>query len=162
MSTQDITTEIEFMDNESNTIAVVDDEAYNLSGTDVAFHENEEGLILITAEDAYLAEYDEDDWLIVSEDTPEFVLEALEENELRYADAEAYGFPVEINAGFRSDDVVYDSAWRQEKLRPSMDIMERINTITEVTLELEVSEDGEVRVTDLSLWPTASNVTVDI
>lgn len=162
MSAENLETEIEFMENDSTTVAIVDDEAYNVSGTDVEFHENEEGLILITAEDAYLAEYDEDGWLIVSEDTPEFVLEAIDERDIRYADAEAYGFPVEISATLRSEDVVYDSAWRTEKLRPSMDIMDKINSITEATLTLEVTEDGEVRVTDLGLWPNASNVTIDI
>lgn len=164
MSTQDVTSQVEFMDNGETTVAVVDEEAYNLSGDDVAFHEIEDGsTLLITADDVYHATYDEDEWMIVSDDVPEFVLEVLDDAEIRYADAEAYGFPVEIDVGFRSDNAVFRSAWQKEKLRPSMDVAQNIQgSIAEVTLTLEVDENGGIVVTDLGLWPDSSQVTVDL
>lgn len=164
MSTQELEeTEVEFMDNGETTVAVIDDEAYNLSEGDVVFHETGDETLLITSGDVYRAEYDEDGWLILSEDTPEFVLEALDETEERYADADAYGFPIELDVGFRSDEAVFSSAWQTETLRPSMDVARRIDgVIKEVTLTIEVDENGEVTVTDVSLWPNKSNVLLDI
>lgn len=163
MSTQEADSQVEFMDNGDTTVAVVDDEAYNLSNDDVVFHQTTDEVLLITVDDVYHAEYDEDEWIVLSEDVPEIVLEALDDEEIRYADAEAYGFPVEINVGFRSDDAVFRSAWQKEKLRPSMDVAEQIQgSIAEVTLTLQVEETGGIVVTDVSLWPSSSQVTVDL
>lgn len=163
MSTQETDSPVKFMSEGDTTVAIVDDEAYNLTGEDVALHRTDDELYLLTADDYYTAEYDDDEWLVLEDDVPQPVLDKLDSEEIRYADAEVEGFPVEIPVGFRSDDAVFRSAWQKEKLRPSMDVAEKIQgSIAEVTLTLEVDEDGSIVVTDVSLWPSSSQVTVDL
>lgn len=155
--------EVEFMENNGTTVAVIDGEAYNLSDGEVAIHETDNSLVLITENDSYHAELDENGWVILSEDTPDSVLTKLDEEDLRYADAEVTGFPAELDVGFRSDEAVYSSAWQNEVLRPSMDVAEEIDgAIREVKLTLEIEEDGSITVTDLGVWPNHTDVEIDI
>jgi len=151
--------EPEHIQNDTNTIVAIEDEAYNLSNDEFAIHNGTESTYILTTEEYYEVEYDEDGWMILSEDIPDSVSEKLDEKDIRYADSEVEGFPIELPVSFRSDEAIFDSAWQQEKIRPSMSIMNEIDgAIKEVTLTLEIHSNGEIVVSDVNLWPSSPNV----
>ena len=155
---------VNFIDtDEHKTIAVVDEEAYNISSDEVVTHESNGTVYVITTEDYYIGEYDEDGWLTFSEKIPKNIIDSLRENERRCADVESESFPIEFEVGYRSDNELYDTAWRQEILRPSSKEAKNLqNKITEVKLTIELSKDGCIHITDIRTWPDNSNVKIDI
>jgi hypothetical protein len=155
-------TEVEFVNDGS--VAVVGDEAYKLSEDSPVFHENDDELLIISVGEYYRAEYDENGWVVVDEDAPDFVTDALDSHpDKRYADADVQGYPIEFDVGFRSDEAVFSNAWQREVLRPASPIAKEIQgIIKEVKLTIEVEENGEVTVTDVGLWPDKSNVSLEL
>lgn len=153
---------VEFMDD--GNVAVVEDEAYTVSENSPVFHESDDELFIISVGEYYRAEYDEDGWVVVDTDVPDFVIDALDSHEdKRYADADVQGYPIEFDVGFRSDDAVFRNAWQREVLRPSSPVAKEIQgLIKEVTLTIELNENGEMAVTDVSLWPDKPDVSFDL
>lgn len=155
--------DVEYLENGNSTVVVIDDTAYNLSGEEVIIHEVEDGVLLITEDELYESTYDEDGWLIAPKNAPDFVLNAVEDEDIRYADVDVEGFPIQLDASFRSDGGLPRAAWQREVIRPSMDIIDDIDgVIEEVTLTMTIESNGDITVTDVSVWPDSTSVSFDL
>lgn len=158
---------VEFMDADDETVALIDDEAYRLSSGDVQLHpqpENNE-LVILTADEYYVADIDENGWLILPEDTPTFVQEYISsETNKRFSDADIQDFPLEISFGYRNENVLENAAWRNEVIRPETDLIKSLPNIRTVSFEGHIHEDGTLTITDMKFRPSrpASKVEFDL
>lgn len=158
---------VEYVESDTGTVAIVDDDAYKLSSeTDVVLHEAEdsESILLITQDEVYVSEYDSDGWLIAPEGAPEYVMDFLDDQSIRYAEADVYGYPIEFTVGFGSSPhTIYETAWQKEHMRPSSKVMDQIeSSIQTVQLTIQVDSEANIQITDVSVFPDKSSVTFDL
>lgn len=153
---------IEFISNQDRTVAIIEDEAYNIEKNELIVHEdNDNSVYLISEDEYYITEFDEDGWLKTSCDIPDDILDKLDEKELRFSDVEARGLPTKFDVTYRSDTALYDSVWQNEVFRPSTE--EAINlqgVINSVTLEIEMDENKNITIVGLRTWP--DNIDVNL
>lgn len=158
---------VEFIETDEDTVALIDDEAYRLSSNDVQLHpqSEEDRIIILTAEEYYVAEVDENDWLVLPDNTPEFVREYISsETRERFADADVQDFPLDISFGYRNENVLENKAWRNEIIRPDTDLINSLPNIRTVSFKGQIHEDGTITITDMKFRPSrpASKVEFDL
>ena len=78
-------------------------------------------------------------------------------------EADVSGYPVEFSVSYSGQNALFDSAWREEKIRPESPVAKDIqNEVSEVILDVTVDEQGQITITDLKVWPDSTSVSVDI
>jgi len=161
-----ITDEVDFLEKDDQTVAVVGNEAYVVTEDTAQIHKVDDGVfLLITSEEVYEVHYDTDRWMVMEDvdELPEHVQELLEDKGERYAEADVSGYPVEFTVGYGGEDNIFRAAWRNEKIRPSDSVAQSLqNEISEVQLDVIVDEDGHITVTGVDVWPDSSSVSIDI
>lgn len=164
MSTQP--EDVDFLEKDEKTIAVVDDEAYVVDEDTLQIHKvGESSFLLITLGEAYSVKYDPEGWLFFddSEDVPQHIQELLEDRGEKFAEADLSGYPVEFTVSYGGRGAVFESAWRNGKIRPSDPVAETLqDELSEVILDMTVDEQGHITITDLEVWPESDSVAVDI
>jgi hypothetical protein len=157
---------VEYVEGDDSTVALVGDSAYKLTDeSPLETHElGDDSLLVISRDEYYEVDESSNGWLIPSSEMPTEIVELLsDEFGHRVADWDIDGKDVSFDVGFRSDNSLYSSAWQSESVRPGSEVLETISdSIKEVTLTVELSEEGTLTVTDFELWPNNSSVEVDI
>jgi hypothetical protein len=121
--------------------------------------------LIITLEEVYSVKYDDKGWMFLEDvdEIPSYIQEMLEDRDETFAEADVSGYPVEFSVSYSGQNALFDSAWREEKIRPESPVAKDIqNEVSEVILDVTVDEQGQITITDLKVWPDSTSVSVDI
>lgn len=157
--------EPKLIDDGEDTVAIYNGESMVVEKGEVKYFDGDEEVVFATQNGVTVVPRDEDGWLVMSGDEPDRVAEFIREHEKeRLGETDYSGLPGEFDVGFTRENALFDSAWRDEIVRPGSEVGQMLedDPLQTVTLTIRITENMEMKVVDIDFWPSRTDVEMDL